>query len=496
MDLDRGLLRRSYLMKHSTTRWTTALAAFALLGLPAAGWSQPPSPSTTSQQPPAAAGPEQHGAAQEHIRQAQAALNDVQTASLQGKPKSKVTELKRHLNSLEKSTASASTTASKPAARGKDKWATDVSAIDKILTELLGPATTSAASVPAGATGTAGKTTATSLTLDETTKAKLMEVRTHVTAFAASMSGAGAAAPKTGEPSSTPAAAAAATTAQPTATPAAAAAATTAQPTATPAAQPQATPPADPPAQPSTQSAAAPTSATAPSPAQAQEPPVGTAQVDPEGAKRHATAARDTLGQLTKLPAAAQVQGDARTQLSQLITNFNELITTTENWRSSYDKVNANVVALLGPETPEPSQPPAAGVPGAVGTSGTATLDPAVRAKLVEFRNHLTQFEKASGANTPAAPAATAAAVVPATAPPGSPATEQSAAPPQRSEVMGQTSALVHIDAIEAILKPRATASAQTPAGATAATGLTLDPTQVEQLRTHLAELRKAIEKK
>ena len=484
-------------MKHSTTRWTTAFAAFALLGLPAAGWSQPPSPSpsTTSQQPPAAAG----SAAQEHIRQAQAALNDVQTASLQGKPKTKVTELKRHLTSLEKSTASASTTASKTAARGKDNWASDVSAIDKILTELLGPATTSAASAPAGATGTAGKTTATSL--DETTKTKLMEVRTHVIAFAASMSGAGAAAPKTGEPSSTPAAAAAATTAQPTATSAA---------------QPQATPPAQTPAQPSTQSTAAPTSATAPSPAQAQQPPVGTAQVDPEGAKRHVTAARDTLGQLTQLPAAAQVQGDARTQLSQLITNFNELITTNENWRSSYDKVNANVVALLGPETPEPSQPPTTGAPVAVGTSGTAaaTLDPAVRAKLVEFRNHLTQFEKAAGANTPAASAATAkaaeanppaasaapaAAVVTATAPPASPATAQSAAPPQRSEVMGQNSALVHIDAIEAILKPRATASAQTPAGTpgtTAATGLTLDPTQVEQLRTHLAELRKAIEKK
>ena len=256
-------------MKHSTTRWTTAFAAFALLGLPAAGWSQPaPSPSTPSQQPPAAAGPEPHGAAQEHIRQAQAALNDVQIASLQAKPKTKVTELKRHLNSLEsfeKSTASASTTASKTAARGKDNWATEVSAIDKILTELLGPATTSAASAPAGTTGTAGKTTATSLTLDETTKTKLMEVRTHVIAFAASMSGAGATAPKTGEPSNTPAAAAAATTAQPTATSAA---------------QPQATPPRNPPLEPSTQSPAAPTTATAASPAQAQQPPVGTAQVD------------------------------------------------------------------------------------------------------------------------------------------------------------------------------------------------------------------------
>ena len=137
------------------------------------------------------------------------------------------------------------------------------------------------------------------------------------------------------------------------------------------------------------------------------------------------------------------MQGDARTQLSQLITNFNELISTTENWRSSYDKVNANVVALLGPETPESSQPPATGAPVAVGTAGTAaaTLDPAVRAKLVEFRNHLTQFEKAAGADTPSASVASAAppaTVVTTTAPPSSPATEQSAAPPQPAEVMGQ----------------------------------------------------------
>jgi hypothetical protein len=481
-------------MKYSTTRWTAAFAAFALFGLPAAGWSQPPPPTspTTSQQPPSAAAPEQHGAAQEHLRQAQAALNGVETASLQGKPKTQVTELKRHLNSLEKSTAKASTTASKTAAGGKDNWSTEVSAIDKILTELLGPATTSAASAPAGATGTAGKATATSPTLDETSKSKLMEVRTHVIAFAASMSGTAPSAPGTGEPASAPAAAGA----------------TTAQPTATSAAQPQATPPAaEASAQPSTPSPAAPTSATAPNPAQAQPPPAGTSAVDPEGAKRYLTAARDTLGQLTKIPAAAQIHGDARTQLTQLIANFNELITTNENWRSSYDKVTANVVALLGPDTPEPSQAPAAGAPVAVGTSGTAaaTLDPAVRAKLVEFRNQLAEFEKAAGADKPAASTASAATpaaaatVTTTTAPPSSPATEQSAAPPQPAEAMGQNGALVHIDAIEAILTPRATASAQTPAGTprtTAAAGLTLDPAQVEQLRMHLAELRKAIEKK
>ena len=38
--------------------------------------------------------------------------------------------------------------------------------------------------------------------------------------------------------------------------------------------------------------------------------------------------ARDSLGEVTKLPAAQQLSGELRTQLTQLIANFNELITT------------------------------------------------------------------------------------------------------------------------------------------------------------------------
>ena len=47
--------------------------------------------------------------------------------------------------------------------------------------------------------------------------------------------------------------------------------------------------------------------------------------------------------------------------------------------------------------------PDAAATQGAVGTSGTATveLDPSIRAKLVEFRRNLNEFQKAaSGAKT------------------------------------------------------------------------------------------------
>lgn len=273
--------------------------------------------------------------------------------------------------------------------------------------------------------------------------------------------------------------------------------------------------PASPTQQP--QSPASPTPAQDPASPAAEQPQPTPAmpQVDTETVKRHLTAARDTLSQLTQLPAAAQLQGEPRTQVSQLIMNFNELITTKENWRASYDKVAANLTTLLGADTPaatpEPAAPPA-GVPGAVGTSGTATLDPAIRAKLVEFRTHLSQFEKAAGsapaessaaAATPSAPSATPSAPsatpsAPSSTPsapsaaPSTPPAEQSAATPQRSESMGQNTALGHVDAIEAILNARAAGSTQAPASG----GITLDTAQVEQLRSHLAQLRKALEKK
>jgi len=103
---------------------------------------------------------------------------------------------------------------------------------------------------------------------------------------------------------------------------------------------------------------------------------------------------------MTQLPAAQQLTGENRTQVSQLIANFNELITTNAEWKASYAKVNANLSALLGAQTTaEPAATPAAGAPGAVGTSGTtaAALDPAVKAKLVEFQTHLKEFERAAG---------------------------------------------------------------------------------------------------
>jgi hypothetical protein len=363
---------------------------------------------------------------QEHLRQAKTALDAIQPTAVTVGARKQFAELKRHLNALEKASASASGTAAgsaSPSARGargakatsNANWGTEVAAMDKILTDLIGPDVTTgtgATTGTTGATGTSGTTRsepATTVSLDEATRAKLMGVRTQIVAYAAAMSGASTA-PKSEDamPAGAPSASAAATQAG---TPAAPTGSTSATPDAMP---PAATPSATTPQMPGAQ----PPAATPPQPAAtAPKQPL-----DPEAARRHLTAARDTLTQLTKLPAAAQLTGESRTQVGQLIANFNELITTPVEWRASYAKVAANLATLLGADTeaqqaagtppitaeatpptdatpPAGATPPASATPGAVGTSGTATavIDPAVREKLVEMRRHLKEFERASG---------------------------------------------------------------------------------------------------
>jgi hypothetical protein len=203
-------------------------------------------------------------------------------------------------------------------------------------------------------------------------------------------------------------------------------------------------------------------------------------KVDAAASKQHLSAARDTLSQLTSMPEAARLQGDARTQVSQIITSFNELITTQADWRSSFSKVDAGLTAVLGPDAPDPA-PPATGVAGAVGTAGTAaaTLDPAVRAKLVEFRTHLKAFEKAAGGRgsevVTTAPAADPPAAPPATAPPTTapPTTAPPATAPPAAAV---SEADKHLDAISAILDRSETG--------------TLTAAQTAALKKHVAELR------
>ena len=210
-------------------------------------------------------------------------------------------------------------------------------------------------------------------------------------------------------------------------------------------------------------------------------------KVDAAASKQHLSAARDTLSQLTSMPEAARIQGDARTQVSQVISSFNELITTQSDWRAAYAKVDAGLTAVLGPDSPDPAATAATGVTGAVGTSGAAaaTLDPAVRAKLVEFRNHLKEFERAasgsaSGATAPSvATDASANPSSPATA--AAPATAAPADQAKATEQAGHSEADKHLDAISAILNQSKTG--------------TLTKAQTAALKKHVAELRALLDK-
>jgi hypothetical protein len=217
-------------------------------------------------------------------------------------------------------------------------------------------------------------------------------------------------------------------------------------------------------------------------------------KVDAAAAKEHLTEARDTLKQLTAMPEAARLQGDVRTQVTQLITNFNELITAQTDWRSAYAKVDANLTTVLGPETPDAASA-SSGVAGAVGTSGAgaADLDPAVRGKLAEFRSHLKAFERAAGGGTPAtgaaaaAPSAAAPAAPPAaasSAPAPAPAHAATMVPADQAKVAERvTSAEAdkHLDAISALID-----RAQTGA---------LTKEQIAELRTHVDLLRALLKK-
>lgn len=244
-------------------------------------------------------------------------------------------------------------------------------------------------------------------------------------------------------------------------------------------------------------------------PTSTQPPEQQPGTVDADAAKQHLTAARNSLSEMTQLPAAQQLAGEARTQVSELITNFNELITTKGEWRTSYAKVESSLNALLGSSTTDESTARTSGTAGAVGTSGTITLDPEVRSKLVEVRTHLEKFENAAGAaamSPSAPPSGTAATTTPpaqtaqsGTAQTGMTHTGQEA----QSQPIDREQVLQHVRAIEAILNVQAPGTAGTtgttttePPTGTTHSGITLSPTQVDQLRTHLSELKRLLEQR
>ena len=287
----------------------------------------------------------------------------------------------------------------------------------------------------------------------------------------------------------------------------------------------QPNPPQNPPSQPPTQTQP-PAQPPAPQqpPAASSDTTAASGQVDAAVAKQHLTEARDALSQVASMPEAAKLQGDARTKVSALISNFNALITTQADWRASYGKVSDSLTALLGPDSTEPSATAgttgtaAAGTTGTTGTTAAASeanaapaagvqLDPAIRAKLVEFRTHLKEFEKSAGGAQPPSPAAapSSAAMPPAAAPdstanPSNPASAVSGATgtsgseqmkPGATGTSGTTPAAAPAGAADQ--SPSATAQSELAAIdailATSKTGA-LTKAQTDEVKRHLEALR------
>ena len=154
-------------MKRSTAAWAVTVTAAALLALPpaVAAQSTPPTPAAqTATQPPATTAPSSQGTAQEHLKEARAALNDITTTTLSARAKTQISELKRRLTVLERDSSATSKT-----------WGNEVAAMDKILTTLLASDAT-----PTGTAGAKGKAAAT-VAIDDATRTKLTDVRTALT---------------------------------------------------------------------------------------------------------------------------------------------------------------------------------------------------------------------------------------------------------------------------------------------------------------------------
>ncbi len=190
----------------------------------------------------------------------------------------------------------------------------------------------------------------------------------------------------------------------------------------------------------------------------------------------HLTAARQDLADITKLPAASQIQGQTRAELNTLIQNFNALITSTgPDWRQAYDKVQSTLTTLIGPEQNQPGQTGETGGQSAVGTTGATTtpsLDPSIVAKLNDMRQHIDQFGQTVGIK------------------PGQSAVAQENAQPGTAGTPGVTNeqALRNIDQIGAILsRVLSQASPDQPT-------VTVNRQDLQQIQEYLNQLRQSLQ--
>lgn len=494
-------------MKGALNTWVLAAAAAALVALPADVRAQVSPAATAADVRETDNG--QRRLAQEHLHKAGAAIDQIALDEQPTEVREHIGELKRRLNALRQDHGSQAlepapqeptSTAERP--DGVDREA-QLAAIDRTITALLGSDQTTGATprphgTPAATSGQPG--------IEQTARTHLEQARTHMTAYAAAMGSAEQAA-ESSAPSDgvgSPAAMAA------SAPPSTADATATTSPT-DPTPSPTGTSPTDMPQTPA-------------APGPAEYGALGASEPVPES-RSHLLAARDSLASLTQMPQAAGITGDARVQVSQLITRFNELIATNAAWREPLDDVKRRLNTLLtvdDRDTPREA---------ATGTSGTVVLDPDVRAKLTEFRSHLEAFERSAGGQatrpgqqeasssiTEATPGelATRASETDPTAASGSTSTGAAAAqmpgapagtvggqPVQADAISDAAEAGRHIDAIEAILRRARGAHA----GVTGTSGSTteeqmtagrseLEPSEIEAIRTHLNELRRLLDRR
>jgi hypothetical protein len=198
--------------------------------------------------------------------------------------------------------------------------------------------------------------------------------------------------------------------------------------------------------------------------------------VDEATARQELAAARQSLADLTKLPAATQLQGEQRTAVTNFISAFNTFATASTDWKPKFTTVDEQLNALLAateggatgtagtppgaPATAAPDANAPAGTTGSTaGSAGAASTaaggyDPAIIAKLKEVRQHLDAFQLAIGDPDP------------------------------------------HIKAIEKILADAGggSSSAVGTSGTTAPAGggVTLTSEQVSEIRQHLEAVRAA----
>lgn len=503
-------------MTRFITHWTLAAAAAGLMTLPAAALAQ----TTSSSQPPAQPAASQTAAASardqsatqsvtpaDHVREAKQALDSIPKSSIPSADRAKVAQLKTHLDKLGRDVANQSAASAQPSAKaGSAAWATDAAAIDKLVGELERPE--SAAVAPTGTTGSASATSAQTAKLDDQAVAALDQVRQHVTAIASEMSGTAPSAANQNQATASsstsspdtmatpPSSASAASSAAPASSASPASSANPTQSTTTPQSPATGSQTSTPPAPTGTQSSVTqpPAGASQQSASAAAQPagqqPAGD-QANESAAKQHLTEARDTLSSITTMPEAAKLQGSARTDVSQLISDFNELITTQVNWRDSDQKVEADLTKLLGSQngttgttgnaaasatgttgTSNPP-PPVAGQPEAA--TGNPQVEPAIRAKLVEFRAHLNEFEQAAGgagsATSPEANAASPAASPSSAAMPSSTASPSNPSAPSNPASAANPSS--SMNPTNPATSSAASAAASGTAGATGTTGST-----------------------